>query len=380
MASVYRRTLKDKSTGRTYSYWIVSYTKDKKRYTKSAGKSKAVALRMKKRIEAELQTGKFDFLNQPENISIEVSISGFLGQMKPLRRPGSYARLRGGLAHLQRFLGERLAGVQLVKQLSKAHFVEYQSWRRADQITPNGRAGSPKVKYPAFRTINNELSVFRTWLNWAVTAGHLTENPLSGFQKLKTTDSKPRRVLSRKELARLFQASEEIEKRLHSRAGQTFVWRFLAHTGLRIGELIHLQWDDIDFRRKVIKIQRKPDWDPKTYGREVPFTPGAGEVLRKLRKGVGESDSRVFLTGRGRPYRENKSRDWIIACAKQAGIKDVRGPHDLRHSFITLALTEFNIPVPAVQKIVGHSRLATTQAYLHPTTEFIHSAAQKFEL
>lgn len=380
MASLYSRTYKQKRTGKTVTYWYVAYIRDGKRRAKCAGTSKSVANELKKHIEAELRIGKFDFLNQPGGVRIEDSISTYLGQAKNLRKPATYMRSRCALSHLSRFLDARLPSLQLVRSLSIAHFDEYKSWRRTDPITPNGSVSSKKVKYPTFRTINNEVAVFRAWINWAVAAKHIGENPLSGFEKLKTTDSKPRRSLTRKELAKLLAASVDIEQEKPGRVGQTKVWQFLASTGLRIGELIHLQWKDIDSRRKVIKIQRKPNWDPKTYGREVPFTPGAADVLRQLRKRSRDGEAYVFLTTRGKPYRENKARDWILDCAKHAHIKDMRGPHDLRHTFITMALTEFNMPVPAVQTIVGHTKLETTQAYLHPTTDFIRSVAQKFEL
>jgi integrase/recombinase XerC len=380
MASLYSQTYKSKKTGRTVTYWYVGYIRDGRRRAKCAGTSKSVARELKKRIEAELGLGKFDFLNQPGDVLIGDSVSAYLEQVKALRKYATYRRYRSALAPLLRFMGEKFETVQIVRKLAESHFSEYQTWRRADIISPNGSTTSKIRKYPAFKTINNELSVFRSWLNWAKIAGQISENPLFGVKKLKTTDSRPRRTLTRLEIANLLKASAEIERKRPNRRGQTRLWQFLVSTGLRISEMSHLQWKDVDFRRKVIKVQRKPDWDPKTYGREVPFTPGAERVLLELKGQSDDPDSLVFRAVGGGPIWQNRVREWLIDCAKMAGVKDVHGPHDFRHTFITMALTEFGIDVPTVQKIVGHSRLETTQAYLHPTTDHIASAALKYEL
>jgi len=344
MASLYSRTYTSKKTGKPVTYWYVSYVKDGKRQAKSAGTKKSVAVQLKKRIEAELVVGKYEFLNKPGDIRIDASTGAYLDQTQTLLKKTTYTRYKNAIDNLNRFLPEKFPDLQMVRKLTPAHFETYKAWRRKDPITPNGRPGGKK-KFPAFRTINNELGVFRSWLNWAITNGHAQTNILSGFEKLKTTDSKTKRTFTRDELERIFAASEAIEKEKPFRAGQTRVWRFLASTGLRIGELIHLQWSDIDFRREIIRIQRKADWDPKTNGREVPFTHTAAEVLQELKGQKKSDEDRIFTVGSGNPYRQNQARDWLLDCAKKAKVKDVRGPHDFRHTFTTMALAEFGPPI-----------------------------------
>jgi len=380
MASVYPKKIVSQKTGKVTVRWYVGYYQDGRHRSKSAGLSKTVAQKLRRQIEAELQSGKFDFLVRPENVRILDSISAYLEHVKALRKPKTYSRYQNALNHLWQFLEQKSKDTQIVRRLSKAQFSDYQSWRRTEPIAPNGREKSPSKKTPTYKTINVELSIFRSWLNWAIAQGHTDKNPLTGLKELKTTDSKPRRILDGDEYARLLAASDEIAQEKPTRRGQTRLWRFLANTGLRIGELTHLHWKDVDFRRQVIKIQRKPDWDPKTYEREVPFTPEAAKVLQELRKPDRQNGDLIFTTAKGTPIRENIARIWLLECAGRAGIDDLRGPHDLRHTFITLALTEFGIDVPTVQKIVGHRNLETTQAYLHPTTDHIRSAARRFEM
>ena len=378
MACVYPKQSVSKTTGKTSTSWYVGYYQDGRHRSKSAGSSKTVALKLKRRIEAKLETRKFDFLGQPENVLITDSIEKFLNHTHRLRKPRTYIRYKNALDHLLEFLNETFPSTIVVGKLSRAHFSEYQAWRRASRVTPNGSKFSTKTKPPRFKTINLELSVFRSWLYWAMQQGQLRENPLKGLKKLKTTDSKPRKVLTREEFARLLTVSEDIERLNSNKRGQSILWRFLVNTSLRIDELAHLQWSDIDFRRGVIKVQRKSFWDPKTYEREIPFTLESEEILRELRTLNPKKDRFIFCGKRGKRLRETLVRRWLLDCARVAEIDDMRGPHDLRHTFITWGLTEFGIDLPTMQKIAGHRNLETTQIYVHPTTSHMKSVMKRF--
>lgn len=379
MASVYSKTLKSEITGKVKTVWYVGYYQDGKHRSKSAGPSKTVAEKLRRQIEAELQSGKFDFLNRPETVLVSQSIADYLEHVRALRKPRTWWRYKNALEHFQRFLEEKYPSIQSVAKLAPPHFSDYQQWRRGTKTTANGHPRSA-AKTPTFKTINVELSVIRSWLNWCRTMGHCRTNPLQGLKRLRTTDSKPRRVLSRDEYAELVAVSLQIEEEIAARRGQTQIWRFLVNTGMRIGELVHLEWSDVDLKRRVIKIQRKPDWDPKTYEREIPFTPESEKVLRELYEASPDRSGLVFRFRSGKPIRESTMRTWLLECAARAGIEGIRGPHDLRHTFITLALTEFGIDVPTVQKVAGHRNLETTQIYLHPTTDHISKAIKKFDI
>lgn len=377
MASVFPKTIVSKKTGKTNTKWYVGYYQDGKHRSKSAGDSKTVALKLKKRIEAELETGKYEFLSQPSSVRIDHSISQFLEQTKQLRKLRSFMRYRNALDHLRSFLDYRHPNLIVVSKLAQSHFIEYQSWRRSQEIFANGHNGAAKA--PTFKTINVELAIYRTWLNWALQSGQVRQNPLSGWKSLKTTDSKARRVLTREEFQKLLQASQIIEKERPERKGQSRIWRFLVNTGLRIDELIHLQWKDINWSRGVILVQRKSFWDPKTYGREVPFTPTSETILKELRTSGTKAEDFVFLSPRSqKQLRQTVIRRWLLDCGQNAEIDGLRGPHDLRHTFITWGLTEFGIDIPTMQKIAGHRHLETTQIYVHPTTSHAKLAMKRF--
>ena len=378
MASVFPKKIVSKTTGKTTIKWYVGYYQNGRHRSKSAGPSKTVALKLKQRIEAKLETRKFDFLTQPENVLIDSSIKKFLEHTKSLRKPRTYVRYKNSLDHLLEFLRKVYPSITIVGKLAPSYFSEYQAWRRSTTVTPNGNQGCLKSKPPTFKTINVEQSIFRTWLNWAIQQGQIQENPLKGLKKLKTTDSKPRKVLTREEFERLLTISEKIEKLNSNKRGQSILWRFLVNTGLRIDELSHLQWNDIDFRRGVIRVQRKSFWDPKTYEREIPFTLESEDILRELHAEKPKKNEFIFCGKRGKRFRETVVRRWLLVCAKEAEIDGMRGPHDLRHTFITWGLTEFRIDLPTMQKIAGHRNLETTQIYVHPTTSHMKSVMKQF--
>jgi len=378
MASLYQKRVVSKATGDVSLYWYVSYYQNGKHRSKSAGKSKTVANKLKRRIEAELETGKFDFLNQPENVLICVSVDEYLGQIERLRKYRTHIRYKNALTHLHEFLVDAYPSITSVSRLKSSHFAEYQAWRRGSVIKPNGHKNTKSVKPPTFKTINVELSIFRTWMNWSIQAGQLLDNPLSGLKSLKTTDSKPRRVLTREEFDKLIEVSKDIETKDRKRKGQTSYWRFLVNTGLRVDEMRHLQWRDIDFKRGVIKVQRKPFWNPKTYEREIPFTPDSERILKERSSNEPKPDKFVFQGVISKQLSHTQVRRWLIDCANKAGIYGVRGPHDLRHTFITWGLTEFGIDIATMQLIAGHRNLETTQIYVHPTTSHMKDAMRGF--
>jgi len=379
MASIYPKKVRSKTTGKVSTTWCVGFYQDGKHRSKSAGHSKTVAEKLKRQIEAELQSGKFDFLSRPEAVPIDQSVASYLEHILTLRKSRTWWRYKNALAHLLQFLEAKYPSIQSVGKLAPLHFTDYQQWRRSTKTTGNGRVASV-TRPPAFKTINIETSICRSWLNWAISMGHRRDNPLQGIRRLKTSDSKRRRVLTRDEYAELIVASLSMEQEIPGRYGQTQLWRFLVNTGMRIGELTHLEWNDIDFRRQVIKVQSKANWDPKTYEREIPMTEESAAVLNEIRASTKEKDGLIFRFPTGKGLRESTIRVWLIECATRAELKGVRGPHDLRHTFITLALTEFGIDIPTVQKVAGHRNLETTQIYLHPTTEHIKTAIKKFEI
>lgn len=145
------------------------------------------------------------------------------------------------------------------------------------------------------------------------------------------------------------------------------------NTGLRAGELVNLTWLDID--SGILRVTAKPDWIPKDYEeRAIPLNKAALAALRehKLKRGV--LGRYVFCRQDGRKF--GRGLDAMMNRAfKAAGIES-GGLHSLRHTFATRYL-EAGGNVKDLQRLLGHSNLATTQRYLHANEQEMKKVVER---
>lgn len=106
--------------------------------------------------------------------------------------------------------------------------------------------------------------------------------------------------------------------------------------------------------------------------------PDSERILKERSSNEPKPDKFVFQGVISKQLSHTQVRRWLTDCAKKAGIDGVRGPHDLRHTFITWGLTEFGIDIATMQLIAGHRNLETTQIYVHPTTDHMKDAMRGF--
>lgn len=118
----------------------------------------------------------------------------------------------------------------------------------------------------------------------------LSINPLDKVEYLKEDDSKPIRALTEKQIRMLLEEANGQFRPVLTTA---------IYTGLREGEIINLEWDDVDLEKKVIKIRCKSDWIPKSSERSIrerdvaiseAFTEYLGEYWE-----TGEFDDNILL-------------------------------------------------------------------------------------
>jgi len=180
---------------------------------------------------------------------------------------------------------------------------------------------------------------------------------------LKTDDSKKRRFLTDIESEWFLQ---------HTPHEDYPIFFTFLNTGMRRGELVNLEWSDIDFENSVIKIQKKSFWLPKTGEREIPMNP----ELRLLLERVPKKSNFVFPSPMGKKFKEDKIRQKLIKIAKAAGIPNLTEVHALRHTVASRLIAK-GTDLPTVQKLMGHSSIETTMIYSHQTTEQLRNAVEK---
>ena len=145
-------------------------------------------------------------------------------------------------------------------------------------------------------------------------------------------------------------------------------------TGVRVGELVGLDVDDIDLSRHLITVLGKGNKQ-----RAVPFgLPAAAALDRWMRFGrpslvAKDSGAALFLGARGRRLDARIVRSLVHARVAQVeGAPDV-GPHGMRHTAAT-HLLEGGADLRSVQEFLGHASLATTQIYTHVSVERLRAA------
>ena len=148
-------------------------------------------------------------------------------------------------------------------------------------------------------------------------------------------------------------------------------------TGIRVGELVGLDVDDVDRERNVVRVLGKGRKE-----RTVPFGRPAARALQFwLRHGrpllaTEESGPAVFLGARGRRIDQRAVRSMVHhRIAEVPGAPDI-GPHGLRHTAAT-HLLEGGADLRSVQELLGHASLATTQLYTHVSTDRLRRAYQQ---
>lgn len=215
------------------------------------------------------------------------------------------------------------------------------------------------------------LSAVKSLFRFACLQGILTASPASGVRTPKQEKTLPRH-LRPGEIERLIEApSGDDPADRRDRA----LLELLYATGLRVGELVSLNWPDVDLEARVLRVLGKGGKE-----RMVPFGAPAAAALKawlqvwdsERSRRPGGSDPRepepIFLTRRGRRLSDRSVRRIIDQHSAAAGVPPGVHPHTLRHTFATHLLEE-GADLRTIQELLGHSSLATTQRYTHVEIE-----------
>ncbi|MGH3026285.1 MAG: tyrosine-type recombinase/integrase, partial [Gaiellaceae bacterium] len=147
--------------------------------------------------------------------------------------------------------------------------------------------------------------------------------------------------------------------------------RIAAYTGLRRGELVALRWRDVDVSKRKIVVRRAVSANVETAStkshraREVPIPDQAAQTLNRLasREEFTSPDDCVFVNRLGRRLDGSAIRRRVERARDAAGLRPLRF-HDLRHTYGSL-LVAGGVDLASVKSAMGHSRITTTERYLH---------------
>ena len=143
--------------------------------------------------------------------------------------------------------------------------------------------------------------------------------------------------------------------------------------GLRRGEMIHLDWNDIDFNRKILTVQPKHGWTPKTNEcRDIPLSADLLSYLRVLPH--SPKCKRVMYDYYGDPLTLEGLSVKFAKFVKKAGLQG--GLHKLRHTYAS-HLVQAGVDLYTVSKLLGHSSIKTTEIYAHLSPVTLAGAVEK---
>ena len=292
----------------------------------------------------------------------EVVHADSLSQVEAFAR---YLRVeRGRSVHTQRaYLGDlgnlmAFADGHGVHDLSALRLSDLRSWL-AHQ-SENGAARA---------TIARRAASARAFLRWATRTGRIGADPSVRLMAPKRLQTLPG-VLKQDEMTRLLDvaavaADDQDALHLRDRA----MLELLYATGIRVGELVGLDIDDVDFGSNVVRVMGKGAKE-----RTVPFGgPAATAMQGWLQLGRGQvatstSGAAMFLGRRGGRVDPRQVRSAVHQVLQHVPEAPDVGPHGLRHSAAT-HLLEGGADLRAVQEMLGHASLATTQIYTHISVE-----------
>lgn len=175
---------------------------------------------------------------------------------------------------------------------------------------------------------------------------------------------------------------EEVVQLLETKASGKYLVRDIAmlellySSGLRVSELVTLEFYRVDFEAGFIKVLGKGKKE-----RLVPLNQRALEKIREYSQGLrvemqkGKSSPYLFLNNRGGAMTRQRFWQTIKEYGKRAGIE--LSPHTMRHCFAT-HLLEGGADLRSVQKMLGHASISTTQIYTKVTTERLRKEYAKY--
>jgi integrase/recombinase XerC len=213
-------------------------------------------------------------------------------------------------------------------------------------------------------TRNRRLAALRAYFRFRVRNGAMARDPTEGLPGPKTERRLPA-PLSAEDCERLIEApSKRRSLLLGSRDRALF--DLLYGTGLRVGELVGLNVRDFDRDRREVRVRGKGDKE-----RVVPV-PAQGHAslvaYLELRKRPGILAEPLFHNARGSRLSERGIRVVLRRRLLELGIARNATPHTLRHSYAT-HLLDADVDLRAIQELLGHERLSTTQRYTHVSAE-----------
>jgi len=336
------------------AYYLEWY-EDGKRKRKPAGIRPAEVLEARRRKILELKGRGIELgrmvapgaSDEETSVALTQTIESYLNHLKINQKLNTYLRYRSVLANFRDYFSSK----KYLNEIGRGDILEYRDFRAT-------RVASPV-------TLNSEITMLRAFLYWCVEFKGLKENPAAKIKPRQVLQKSPE-VFDDHEIAALLKQADDAERA---------VLLCLFFSGMREQEICHLAWEDVDLKKKLLRVSAKPDvgFTPKTWEeREIEMSDQLANTLKKLPR----RSRWVFPTVTGKKHAHvYKIVERVAKHAKIAGAH----PHKFRSTFLT-RLLQSGCDIANVQALAGHKSIKTTQRYLGVSTQLRREAVNRLKL
>ena len=227
--------------------------------------------------------------------------------------------------------------------------------RRVDHLAVRSYLAHLARRKLSRASIARHLSALRSFFKYLMREGDVESNPARAVATPRREKHLPS-VLQSSEIAVLLEGPDASSPLgIRDRA-----WLELLYaSGLRISELVGIDIDDIELRARLVKVRGKGSKE-----RIVPFGTKAEAAIRAYLDVRNSEEDALFVNYRGQRITVRSVRRLFSRYVREASLRAGVSPHTLRHSFATHLLNA-GADLRAIQELLGHASLSTTQRYTH---------------
>ena len=225
-------------------------------------------------------------------------------------------------------------------------------------------------------TIKRRIACLKLLFRWTKQEGMIDINPFDNLHERIRLPKRLPRALGSVEISLLSGAVNlETSENSFQMFATGIAIKLLLTTGIRVGELVKIDIDDLVLSDSSLKIQGKGNRQRLVY----LFEPMLNEAIERylpLRQTKSTASKKLFVTEAGIPFTTQKTRKLLGNLASKAGIERRITPHMLRHTAAT-QLLESGVDIRYVQKLLGHQSISTTEIYTQVTDHGLRRALRR---
>lgn len=323
--------------------WWMSFMFHGQQVRRSTGTTKKqLAEAIYAKVKVQIAEGQFFERREEQERTFKEMMERYVTERATLKAIKSRLRDQAALGHLLPVLGEKV-----LAHITPKVMAQYKAQRRTEQAAP--------------ATINKELQLVRHAFNLAMREWEwCRENPMHRVSMEQV----------RNEVDRWLTAEEEERLMAASSPWLREIMVFALNTGMRQGEILKLQWQDVDFSRGTLIVMQSKNGTRRT----IPLNTKVYELLASKQASTGLSRGPVFKTPLGNLLQVRFLVREFCEARNRAGIPDFRF-HDMRHTFAT-RLVQRGVDLYKVQRLLGHKTNLMTQRYAHHSPESLREGVK----